>query len=227
MNRSRAPLASAQASARLRKTSVARRNVGDRDARLHAVLRHFDVAGQRRTAERPKVERQDDVPVGEPRRSRSRGLDLDPVPLAIIDGQRDHVEARPRAQAPRRPWNRARRRGGRRPFRARSCGAHLGAGGGTKEGPPARERGGPVIGLRARLGGKRAKSGTTSSLTIKMVKRRLNGARSARAIPDPARLEHIIEGHLVGDPLRLDPQRARRDHRRPCCPNPPPGRCNG
>ena len=34
-----------------------------------------------------------------------------------------------------------------------------------------------------------------------------------RAIADAARLEQIVEGHVVGNPLGLDPHRARGDHR--------------
>ena len=40
-----------------------------------------------------KVERKDDVPVGERRRDLPRRLDLDPVALAVVDGQREHRKA--------------------------------------------------------------------------------------------------------------------------------------
>ena len=94
---------------------VARRHVGDRDARARTPsFGTVDVAGQRRAAERAQVERQDDVPVGELGRDRSRRLELDPVALAVIDGQREHRRSPARARARRRPSNRARRTAGRR-----------------------------------------------------------------------------------------------------------------
>ncbi len=60
----------------------------------HALLGDGDVGGQRRPAERGEIERQDDVPVGQPRRDRARRIELDPVPLAVIDGQCDHRKTR-------------------------------------------------------------------------------------------------------------------------------------
>ena len=78
---------------------VARRDIGHRDALAEAVFRHFDVAGQRRTAERAQVERQNDMPVGELGRDSARGIDLDPVPLAIVDGEGDDRKPASRARA--------------------------------------------------------------------------------------------------------------------------------
>ena len=71
---------------------VARRDVGHGNAIADAVLRHVDVTGQRRSAEGAEVEGQDDVPVGELSSDPSRRLELDAMPLIIIDGQRNHAE---------------------------------------------------------------------------------------------------------------------------------------
>ena len=84
---------------------VARRDVGDRNPLAHSFLGNGNVAGQRRSAESPQVQRQDDMPVGKLLRDPPRGLQLDPVPLVIIDRQRDDRIARARARFPRRPSN--------------------------------------------------------------------------------------------------------------------------
>ena len=58
------------------------------------ILRHFDVARQRRAAESPQVERHDDVLVGKLGRYRARRVELDAVTLAIIHRKRGHGKAR-------------------------------------------------------------------------------------------------------------------------------------
>ena len=66
---------------------------------VDTVLRNIDVAGQRRAAEGAQVERQDDMPVGEPGRDRARRLQLDSMALAVVDRER---------RRPRSPTSRAR-----------------------------------------------------------------------------------------------------------------------
>ena len=39
----------------------------------------------------------------------------------------------------------------------------------------------------------------------------LNGTGKTSAIPDSSRLKHIMERRIVGNALRLDPKRPRRD----------------
>ena len=69
---------------------VARGHIGDGDVVADAVLRHVDIGGQRRTAERAQIERQHDVPLGAERvRDPPRGGELDLVALVIVDRQRE------------------------------------------------------------------------------------------------------------------------------------------
>jgi len=72
---------------------VARRDVGHRNALAHARLRHRDVAGQRRAAERGEIERHDDMAVRQALGDRRRRLELDPMPLAVVHGQRGDRKA--------------------------------------------------------------------------------------------------------------------------------------
>jgi hypothetical protein len=132
---------------------VARRHVGDRNALAHAFLGHGDVGGQRRAAEGAQVERKHDVPVGKPLRCAS------PPPARPGAAGHSRSSARaphnpPPAPARRRPWNRARPKGGRRPWSELSWRRALRAKGkkkgrpkaaGKKEGPP---EGGPGSGTR-------------------------------------------------------------------------------
>ena len=48
-----------------------------------------------------QVQLQDDVPVGQRRGDRARGVDFDAVPLPIVEGQREQPRIRARGQAPR------------------------------------------------------------------------------------------------------------------------------
>src|SRR6185369_10451967 len=106
----------------------------------HAFLRHLDVARQRRPAERPQIQRDDDMPLGQRSRDLARRIELNAVPLPVIDGQRDHGEA-----------GLARQRGADHriePTREKNhstfhCGRHLGAHAGQKKGRPSVKRGGP------------------------------------------------------------------------------------
>ena len=59
-----------------------------------ALLGHGDVVGQRRAAEAAEVERQDDVPLGAEVAGDAGGrLELDPVALVVIDGEREEAIA--------------------------------------------------------------------------------------------------------------------------------------
>ena len=57
-------------------------------------LGHGDIVGQRRAAEAAEVERQDDVPLrAQLRGDAGRRLQLDPVALVVVDGQREQPKA--------------------------------------------------------------------------------------------------------------------------------------
>ena len=75
---------------------VARRHVGGRD-RLRvevASARDVEVRGERRSADRPKVEIHLEMPLDAERaRDRARRVDLARVPLAVVDRQREQREA--------------------------------------------------------------------------------------------------------------------------------------
>ena len=215
MNRSRAPAASAQAERQAQEDRVARRHVGDRNARLHAVLRDVDIAGQRRARRtRRRSSGRTMCRVGKPPRRCA-------VPHRSRPGgagyNRRSARARrspARVQAPRTPSNRARRKGARppsclsleamgamaAPSRRSAC---------TKEGPPVRRQAAQFRD-KARLGGKRAKSGTSPSYAVQ-VKPLLNETGISSAIPNSSRLKHVMEGRIVRDSLRFDSQRPRRE----------------
>ena len=72
---------------------VARRHIGDRNTIADAVLGNRNVGGQRRPAERAQVERQHDMAVGAARRNLPSRVQLNPVPLAIIDAERHHAKS--------------------------------------------------------------------------------------------------------------------------------------
>ena len=82
----------AQAQRKAQEDRVARWHVGNRDPLTHPILRDIDVAGQRRAAESPQVERQDDVPVGKLRCDSARRVQLDAVTLPVVDRQRRDLE---------------------------------------------------------------------------------------------------------------------------------------
>lgn len=69
---------------------VPRGYIGNRDALAEAMLWNFDIGGQRRAAECPKIERKKNVALSKPLGNRSSGIQLDPVPLIIVDSERDH-----------------------------------------------------------------------------------------------------------------------------------------
>jgi hypothetical protein len=73
---------------------VARRNVGDGNARRDAALGHRDVVGQCRTAERGQVERQHDMALGpQSAGDTARGGEFDAVALVIVERQREQARA--------------------------------------------------------------------------------------------------------------------------------------
>ena len=115
-------------------------------ARLHHQL-------HRRTAERAQVQREDDVPLRQFTRDPPCGVQLDAMPLIVIDRQCDHRKA---ALARNSGANHRIESAGKKNhclFHGRPLRTHEG----LKEGPPVRRRAAQVSGIPARLGGKRAK----------------------------------------------------------------------
>ena len=159
------------------------------------VLGHGDVAGQRRSAERAQVERQDDVALGQLGRDRSRRLELDPVPLAIIDRQREHAEARLARQ--RRADHRiepAREQDDRVDFRLAAQSSRRPRRRSAHKRRAARQRqSGPVIGLEPDW--EESVPNPARSPLAELVKRRLNGRGNSRASPTGG-LKHIIERRI-------------------------------
>ena len=77
-----------------KKDRVARRDVGDRDAGRQAVFRHRDIRGERAPAEGPQIDLGHAMLAhAEVLCDARRRLQLDPMPLAVIERERVALEA--------------------------------------------------------------------------------------------------------------------------------------
>lgn len=72
---------------------VARRYIGDWNTVAEAAFGNRNVAGQRRTTERSKVKRQNDLAIGETLRDTPRRIEFDPVALVVVHRERKHCKS--------------------------------------------------------------------------------------------------------------------------------------